>query len=170
MSIRTQFAAVAAILLMALTIGIIAFLRNQPQSDVVIKNPPAPSPVIRETTTATSDELASNAGRKSPKAQPRETGPTDRKPNSRIKPARERSAPKPLPQVQTAAPPTYAFVNEPNRANGTTSVTEAASHFEQSELLLRAFRNLRPVRVGGSTEIAYERRTAISRRQSSFPE
>jgi len=36
----------------------------------------------------------------------------------------------------------------------------AASNLEQSELLLRAFRNLRPTRAGGKPEIAYERRRA----------
>ena len=62
--------------------------------------------------------------------------------------------------MQNAAPPTYAFVNGSNGANDPASITEAASHFEQSELLLRAFRNLRPTRAGRRPEIAYERRRA----------
>jgi hypothetical protein len=62
--------------------------------------------------------------------------------------------------LQNAAPPTYAFVNGSNGANDPVSTAQAASHFERSELLLRAFRNLRPSRAGGRPEIAYERRRA----------
>ena len=165
LAFNTRFAAVAALILLTLTIGTIAFLRYRPQRELATNNPPLPSSVSQSSgTTETVDQLAKNSGRKSPRGQPRETGPPGRKPNSRIKPARERSAPKPLPQLQNAAPPNYAFLNGPNGANDAASIrsadTEAASHFEQSELLLRAFRNLRPTAGGRTPEIAYERRRA----------
>jgi hypothetical protein len=158
---NTPLAAVASVVLMILAIGSVAFLRYRPQPNVVTNNPPASSSggSPSSATTAQSDQLAKNSARKPTKTQQRETGPADRKP-SRIKPTRERSAPKPLPQLQNAAPPTYAFVNGSTGATDSASVTEAASHFEQSELLLRAFRNLRPIRAGGNLEIAYERRRA----------
>jgi len=162
LSFNPRFAAVTAVVLMTLAIGTIAFLRYRPQPNVTTNNLSSPGPGVRDSsaTPEEPDQLARNAGRKPPKAQPRDTGPADRKPNSRIKPARERSAPKPLPQLQNAAPPTYAFVGGSNGADDPTSMTEAARHFEQSELLLRAFRNLRSARAGKSPEIAYERRRA----------
>lgn len=159
---NTRFAAVAAVVLMTLAIGTIGFLRYGPQRELATNNPTAPSSSVSQSsaTPESQDELAKNSGRKPARVPPRETGPTGRKPNSRIKPARERSAPKPLPQLQNAAPPNYAFVNRFNGANDPGSSMEAASHFEQSELLLRAFRNLRPTRGGRTPEIAYERRRA----------
>jgi len=159
---NTQFAAVAAFVMIALAIGTIAFLRYRPQRELATNNPPAASPGVSQSsgTPELPDQLAGNSGRKPSRVPPRETGPTGRKPNSRIKPARERSVPKPLPQLQNAAPPNYAFVNGTNGANEPASITEAANHFEQSELLLRAFRNLRPIPGGRTPEIAYERRRA----------
>ena len=159
---NSQFAAVAALILIALTIGSIAFLSYRPQREAVNNNPAARTSDITPSsgTEEAQDQLAVNSGRKPAKVPPREASPTGRKPNSRIKPARERSAPKPLPQLQNAAPPNYAFVNGTNGAKESASITEAASHFEQSELLLRAFRNLRPTQRGRTPEIAYERRRA----------
>jgi predicted lipid-binding transport protein (Tim44 family) len=159
---NTQFAAVAAFVLITLAIGSLALLRYRPQRELATNNPPAPSPSVNQSsgTPETMDQLAKNFGRKPARVQQRETGPTGRKPNSRIKPVRERSAPKPLPQLQNVAPPNYAFVNGSNGANDAATITEAASHFEQSGLLLRAFRNLRPTRAGRTPEIAYERRRA----------
>lgn len=163
---NTQFAAVAAFVMITLAIATIAFLRHRPQAERATNNPTAPSPGVSQSsgTPEPLDQLANNSGRKPPRVQPRETSPAGRKPNSRVKPARERSAPKPLPQLQNAAPPNYAFVNGSNGANDAASFRsgdmEAASHFEQSELLLRAFRNLRPTRAGRTPEIAYERRRA----------
>ncbi len=165
---NTRFATVAALVLMTLAIGTIAFLRYRPLPEIVSNNFPVPRPGVSQSsgTPEAPDQLAGNFGRKPPKVQQRETGPTRRKPNSRIKPTREQSVPKPLPQFQNSAPPNYALVNEPGGGNDPASIrsgdTEAltARHFEQSELLLRAFRNLRATRAGRTTEIAYERRRA----------
>ena len=159
---NTQFAAIAALVLLTLAFGTIAFLRYRPQPELATTIQPAPSSDVSPSADGTEpqDQLAKNSGRKPSKVQQRELVPSSRKPNSRIKPARERSAPKPLPQLQNAAPPNYAFVNGFNGGNETVSITEAASHFEQSELLLRAFRNLRPPQSGRTPEIAYERRRA----------
>ena len=164
----TRFAAVAACLLVALGIGTIAYLSYSPQREAATNIPASPSTDVRPSSDAPvpPELLARNPVRKPSKAQPRETAPDGRKPNSRIKPGRERSAPKPLPQLQNSAPPTYAFsngldgANDPasNRAGDTEALT--ASHFEQSELLLRAFRNLRPTQAGRTPDIAYERRRA----------
>jgi Putative zinc-finger len=168
LSFGPQFAVVAALVLMAVAIGTIAFLRYHSQPNVAINNnSPAPIPDAGQPSEPPQggDQLAIGSKRKPPKAQ-RESVPPGRKSSSPIKPGRERSAPKPLPQLQNAAPPTYALLNTPDdgndpawiRAGDTQALT--LSHFEQSELLLRAFRNLRATRAGRSPEIAYERRRA----------
>jgi negative regulator of sigma E activity len=159
---NTQFAAVAAVVLMALAIGTIAFLQYRQQRELATSGPSNSSPNMTQSATPElPDQFANNSGRKPARAQPREASPSGRKPNSRIKPTRERSAPKPLPQLHNAAPPNYALVNGPNGVNERAGDTEALtiSHFEQSELLLRAFRNLRANR-GRTPEVAYERRRA----------
>lgn len=166
LAFNARLATVAALVLLTLAIGTIAFLRYRPQRELAITNPTAPGPSVSESpgTPGDQDQLGRNLGRKPAKVRPRESDPKRRKPNSRIKPARERSSPKPLPQLQNAAPPNYAFVN--GSSDDATTLMEAASHFEQSELLLRAFRNLRPSRGGKTPEIAYERRRA---RQLLYP-
>jgi Putative zinc-finger len=157
-----RLATAAAMVLLTLAIGTIAFFSSRPQREVAITNPTTPGSGVSESsgTPETQHEIGKNSGRKPAKAPVREKGPNGRKPGSRIKPAGERSAPKPLPQLQNAAPPNYAFVNDSNGANDAAMITEAASHFEQSELLLRSFRNLRSTRRGRTPEIAYERRRA----------
>ncbi len=159
-SFNSRVATVAAMVLLTLAIGTIAFLYYRPQREVAITNPTVPGTGVSESPgiPGDQDELAKNLGRKPAKVQPRETGPKGRKPSSRIKPGRERSAPKPLPQLPNAAPPNYAFVN--GSSDDPATIMEAGSHFEQSELLLRSFRNLRPTRGGRTPEIAYERRRA----------
>ncbi len=162
LAFNSRLATVAAMVLLTLAIGAIAFLGYRPQREVAITNPTTPGSGVSESsgTPEAQDQIAKNSGRKPAKAPPRAKGPNGRKPSSRIKPGRERSAPKPLPQLQNAAPPNYAFVNNSNGANDIATITDAASHFEQSELLLRAFRNLRPTRGAKTPEIAYERRRA----------
>lgn len=168
LGLNAQFAAVAAIVLLTLAIGAIAFLRYRPQPTVAIDNSPVPGPGVSKSagTPESEDQLAKDSRRKPPRGQQPETGPARRKSYPPIKPGRERSAPKPLPQLQNAAPPNYALVNGPDggndpaseRAGDTAALT--VSHFEQSELLLRAFRNLRANGAGRTPEIAYERRRA----------
>jgi hypothetical protein len=149
-------------MVLTLAIGTIAFFIYRPQHEVAISNRTTPGSGVGESADRpeAQDQLAKNSGRKPAKVPPREKGSNGRKPSSRIKPARERSAPKPLPQLQNAAPPNYAFVNNSNGASDVAMITDAASHFEQSELLLRSFRNLRPTQRGRTPEIAYERRRA----------
>ena len=112
------------------------------------------------------DEVADNSRRKSVKGEPRETGPNQRKPSSRIKPTRERSSPKSLPQPFSAAPPTYARMSDravPTDAAAVVSAdseTQTARHLEQSELLLRAFRNIRFGRKRAEGELSYQRKRA----------
>lgn len=111
------------------------------------------------------EQNAENSNRKSRKLGPRETGTIKRKTNSPLRPAREQGTPKP-PQVRYSAPPTFARLNErvtPAANQSALAIDPAGGnlrHLEQSELLLRAFRNIRPGRKGGSPDVSYERRRA----------
>jgi len=160
-----RYATIAALLMIGVAIGTIALLRYQPPTEIANNTSTPATDVVNPTTPLpdNQDQLASNSGRKPSKGKPREATPTQRKPDSKIKRSKEQGTPKPLPQLQNSAPPTYAFVTEPDDPAATGSGdTDAltASHLEQSELLLRAFRNLRPNRSGRITEVAYERRRA----------
>jgi hypothetical protein len=162
---NAQLAAVAALVLIAVAIATIAFLRYRPQHEQA-RNPPRPDVSRSPDPPVAPDLVARESGRKPSRGQPRETSPRRRKSYSPIKPRPERSAPKPLPQLQITAPPNYALAPATNGRSIPASTgavdTEALTvrHFEQSELLLRAFRNLRPPRASGRAEIAYERRRA----------
>jgi hypothetical protein len=165
---KPQFAALAALVLMAITLGALAFLSYRPQGELASNSPATRSSGEAQSvhTPEVKDPIAKDSGRKPAKGQQRKTRPSGRKPNLRVKPGGERSAPKPLPQLQNAAPPNYALVNTPGalddpdpvRAGDTEALT--VSHFEQSGLLLRAFRNLRATGPDRAPEIAYERRRA----------
>lgn len=110
--------------------------------------------------------IADYGGRKIRRVRPREPKTTKGKRTSPLSPTRERAKPKSLPQVRSAAPPTYARLNE--RAMPTRDQVALAfdvgsgnlRHLEQSELLLRAFRNIRFDKRGGSADVSHERRRA----------
>lgn len=112
------------------------------------------------------EQLADNLRRRPSKGERRETSPNTRKPSSRIKSTPDRSSPKPVPQPFSAAPPTYASTNDRVVPGDVATVLSAdsetmtARHLEQSELLLRAFRNVRLDRKGGASELSYERTRA----------
>jgi len=107
---------------------------------------------------------AENSNRKTRKPGSREAGTIKRKSNSPLRPPRE-STPKP-PQVRYSAPPTYARFSErvvPGANELTLAVDPGSAnlrHLERSELLLRAFRNIRYGRKGGGPDVSYERRRA----------
>jgi len=174
--------ATIALFLIAGTVALVLYLAQQDSHDIASlpqqneQAPPnvtaaaAPSPIVAvnesSNKTGSGHQVADNSRRKSLKGETRETGPNQRKPGSRIKPTRERSSPKPLPQPFSAAPPTYASTNDRavpvNVATvlAADSETLTARHLEQSELLLRAFRNIRVGRKGVGGELSYERKRA----------
>jgi anti-sigma factor RsiW len=111
------------------------------------------------------EQNAENSNRKNRKAGSRETGTIKRKSNSPLRPPRDQGSPK-QPQVRYSAPPTYARLNErvmPGSSQLTLAVDSEGGnlrHLEQSELLLRAFRNIRFGRKGNGPDVSYERRRA----------
>lgn len=130
-------------------------------------NSPSPSQVVDGSLSTGPEELiAGNGSRKIRRVGSRETGSIRRKPNSPLRPTRERGTPKPLPQVRSAAPPTYARFNEramPTRDQAALAFGPESGnlrHLEQSELLLRAFRNIRLDKEGVSPDVSHERRRA----------
>jgi hypothetical protein len=173
------------LLLIAFTMGAIALLGYRSPGEIASNdpaaqkneqtaaaskesNPPSTSSTSSTPLTIDSSEAVSDSRNRRPsKVQPREATTNPRKPNSRIKPTRERNAPPPsLPQPRNQAPPTFAGVDERAvpasgvqvRAGDTATLT--LRHMEQSELLLRAFRNVRLTEKGARMELGYERKRA----------
>lgn len=136
--------------------------------NTVPANSPSPSQVDDGASVSTgSEELnAGNRRRKVRKVRSRESETTKGKPTSPLRPTRERGTPKPLPQVRSAAPPTFARLNESVMPTGDQAALALGPesgnlrHLEQSQLLLRAFRNIRLDKEGGSPEVSHERRRA----------
>lgn len=173
-------ASVVALLAVAFTIAGIALLRSRPQDDhSITANPPSARnevtvPKGNEPSNINAPSSDANAPGSDAIAQRRSNGSKTGQPARRnkqlndrgLKPERERTAPSQPPRPQVGIPPTYAVVDEnpvapsgvPERAVGTEMLT--ARHLEQSELLLRSFRNIREVDRESSPEIGYERRRA----------
>jgi hypothetical protein len=107
--------------------------------------------------------------RKQTKSERSEASPSPRKPNS-TKPTRPATPPKNPPPAQSVAPPNYAIVNglepgEPASATVSVRATDTESltirHLEQSELLLRSFRNIRfTAEQVRRSEVEHDRRLA----------
>ncbi len=165
-SFNPRLAAVAALLVIALTIGGIAFLRQRSPADLSSNNtaPPEKQESSRPDNSSSLNipsDLTAQAKPKSTKNGPIE-GRRPRSIDKRGSKPRERSAPTWQPRPQPGPPPTYAVVEEdlvsPGRYGDGEILT--ARHLQQSEVLLRAFRNIRVDRAGSAPEISYERRRA----------
>ncbi|MGH9883755.1 MAG: zf-HC2 domain-containing protein, partial [Pyrinomonadaceae bacterium] len=103
-----SLSAIAALLLIAFTIGTIAFLRNRSQrGDLSINQAPQESGQSANLANAVSP-ASGDRRRKPSKGDQRAPAPNSGKPDTKLKPAPERSAPKQPPQPRSSAPPTYA--------------------------------------------------------------
>ena len=160
----TPMAAFAALLLVAFTIAAIALLSYQRQGGIVTnKSTPQGSEQAGELV-ATDPESDNNETRrpasgslrpKGNKNGPRE-GRRPKQPENRgVKPVPERSAPDRLPRPRNDGAPTYGIASlRPADAETLTA------HLEQSELLLRSFRNVRRAGKGSGLEVSHERKRA----------
>jgi hypothetical protein len=171
LSFNPRFASVVALLAIAFTIGGIVFFRSRPQGDLA--NNTSTTSMTQKVTSTHGDETSKeNPPLSDVTAQRRSNGSKTGQPNRRnkqlnnrgLKPGRDRTAPSQPAKPQIGVPPTYAAVDEnlvvPSGVHGTAVGAEMlmARHLEQSELLLRSFRN---VRDGGSAPgIGYDRRRA----------
>lgn len=168
-----RLAPVVALLAVAFTIAGIVFLRPRSQDNQAI-TASTPSTGNEVTAPKSGDTPNVNAPNSDAVAQRKPNGAKSGQPargnkqlnNRGLKPGRERTAPTQPSRPQVGVPPTYAVVDEnlvapsgmPERAVGIEMLT--ARHLEQSELLLRSFRNIRAVDTGSSPGIGYERRRA----------
>jgi putative zinc finger protein len=131
--------AFAALIIVGLIIGFIS--NRQPEHVAVQSPPPAPSPEAKRSPSPETKEI------KETKEQPRVA------PKRKPAPVRE-----PKPGEQFAVVPQRVDPTEPVRSADAQTMT--AIHFEKSETLLRAFRNVRLNEPSTATEVGYERKRA----------
>jgi hypothetical protein len=162
-ALSPRFAAVAALAVLAVTIGIVAlFMREQSNNggdilsnsrrDVVANNNPADANSNRSSQT-----------QKNPNNQ--QTIPNSKdvaKPKPAQTPAR--SNPRPV-RRRTETAPNYSAIEDNVAVNakpmGDVEVElMTARHLQQSELLLRAFRNVRAAHAGQAPDVRYEQQRA----------
>src|SRR6185503_8258568 len=154
-----RFAAAAALVVLAVTIGIVALLMRRAPENIAV-NSGNPNPVAINNSSHTND--AQPQSQKGPNnSQP--TAPNSKdvvKPKPTQTPAR---APRPRKRTETA--PNYSAIEDNVAVNakplGAVEVElMTARHLEQSELLLRAFRNVRSTRAGQAPDIRHEQERA----------
>ena len=143
----TQALAFATLLIVAAIIGFVAY-QNSNQRDLkdvakVVQNP-SPMPV------ASVEPSQSPEVKESPEPQPSPNKGNEEKP----RPVKRPIVREPKPGEQFAAIP------EPERARSADAETMTAMHFETSERLLLAFKNVRLNEAGAAEEVGYERKRA----------
>lgn len=159
----TPRAAFAALLLVAFTICAIALLRYERPGEIVANK--SPTTAVSPSTTIDGPELSNNdetrrdatgnlrpKGSKSGQREGRRPKQLD---NKIIKPTPERGAPDRVPRPRNDGAPAYGIASlRPADAETLTA------HLEQSELLLRSFRNVRTAGKGSGLEVSHERKRA----------
>lgn len=163
-ALHTGFATAAALVILAVAIGVIALLLRQQEPQVAI-NPgnsqeqKAPVAAPAPQGSAPRDPQTQKPGNETQQTTPNNKGG--------MKPKPEQAPARAVPQPKRRRPetaPNYSAIENNVAQNGTLNPVEVESmtahHLEQSELLLRAFRNVRPAKVGQSPEIHYERERA----------
>lgn len=162
-----RFAAMAALVVLAFTIGAIALLRSRPQPNVADNSVKPQSSSATSGASVPQDRVADNRKPKGPKVSGDRQRPAQQTNKDTVKPAPAQT-PERLPSLQrrrTVAPPNYSSLDG-TVANNATPLRHAdveiltARHLEQSELLLRAFRNVRDGKANQSPDIQYERKRA----------
>jgi len=148
----TQAIAFAMLLIAGAIIGLIVYQNNrapQTHETAVVQTPsPAPSASVEPTRQPT-PEASPAREREQPNKDDKETHSPRRAPSAPVKRAPVRE-PKPGEQ----------FAALPERVRSADAETLTAMHFEKSETLLRAFRNVRLNEPGTAAEVSYERKRA----------
>lgn len=152
----TQAIVFATLLIVGAIIGLILYQSNRaPQTHeiAVVQTPsPAPSATLdqdKQRPPEAAPEASPARGAEQPNKEDKETHSPRRAPSTPVKrpPVRE---PKPGEQ----------FAALPERVRSADAETLTAMHFEKSETLLRAFRNVRLNEPGTAAEVSYERKRA----------
>jgi len=143
----TQAIAFAALVIVAALIGLVIYqTSNQktPEKQVAINTPsPVPSASVQ------------------PKQAEPEPSPTPNKNNEESSPRRTPSAPVKRPVVREPKPgEQFAAIPIPEPVRSADAQTMTAMHFEKSETLLLAFKNVRLSEPGSATQVGYERKRA----------
>ena len=146
-SFGTQAIAFAALAIVAALIGLVIYqTSNQkaPEKQVAVN---APSPVP-------------SASVQPKQAQP-EPSPAPNKNNEESSPRRTPAQPAKRPVVREPKPgEQFAALPIPEPVRSADAQTMTAMHFEKSETLLLAFKNVRLTEPGSATEVGYERKRA----------
>ena len=148
----TPAIAFAALLVVGAIIGLIFYQTssNKNSKDLVVQLPsPEPTPTIEKKDQPVPEET--------PKETPKEPKTPERAPSA---PAKRPLVREPKPGEQFAAVTEPAPAASPERVRSADTETLTAIHFEKSETLLRAFRNVRLNEPGVAVELAYERNRA----------
>ena len=147
----TQTIAFATLLIVGAIIGLIIYQSkrapNSEQTAVVQTPSPVPSASAEQTKPEASPEPAK--GTEQPNKNDKETQSPRRAPSA---PAKRPALRDPKPGEQFAA--------MPERMRSADAETMTAMHFEKSETLLRAFRNVDLNEPGTAAEVSYERKRA----------
>ena len=179
-SFTPRVAAIAALIAIAVTIGAITFFSLRSPDNLASNNaatPDAPAKTVDDPSNAgapkpdETTDLSDATAQKTKGTKGRQPGRAKPTENRRLKPEGERTAPVQPPRPQVGVPPTYAIVEDPSESPLRSQPSESplrmagaetftARHLEQSEVLLRSFRNARPAKAGAAPAIAYERRRA----------
>jgi len=158
----TGFVTAAALVILAVAIGLIALLSRQQQPLVAIDSTKQEAPAITTASPEQVDKPSSQTqktGNETRPATPNNKGGMKPKPEQ----TPERTVPRPKRRRAETAP-NYAGIENNVAQNQSLNPVEVelmtARHLEQSELLLRAFRNVRPAKAGQAPDIRYERERA----------
>ncbi len=153
-SFGTQAVAFATLLVVGAIIGLVLYQSSKTQKpigqDHIAVQQPSPVPTAstekaKEPEPQDSPEPARNTEQPAPNKEEKETRPKPATPRRPL--ARE---PKPGEQ----------FASIPERVRSADAETMTAMHFEKSEMLLRAFRNVRLNEPGTNADVSYERKRA----------
>ena len=149
----TQAVAFATLLVVGAIIGLVLYQNSrdpEPAQHIAIQ---APSPVP----SASVEKQKPEESPEPPKANEQQTPNKDSKESNT--PRRTPSAPVKRPLVREPKPGEQ-FASIPEKVRSADAETMTAMHFEKSETLLRAFRNVRLNEPGTAAEVSYERKRA----------
>lgn len=148
----TQAVAFATLLIVGAIIGLIVYQSSNgpaPAEHAVVQTP-SPAPAASAEPKATPEE--------SPKPEQgnQQTAPSKDEKETNNPP----SKPAPAKRVVREPKPGEQFAAIPERVRSADAQTMTAMHFDNSETMLRAFRNVRLNEPGTATQIGYERKRA----------
>ena len=146
----TPAVAFAALLIVAAIIGLVLYNGSNKQEPIAKINAPSPAP------TATPEPTKPEEQKETETQKPAPSTPSKKQPVREPKPGEQFAA---VRVPEPAASP--EGVPAPERVRSADAETLTAMHFEKSETLLRAFRNVRLNSRDTAAEVAYERKRAL---------